>query len=407
MAKRILRLSDIKVKALKAEGMHADGAGLYVRVTSTGTRSWVFRFKRGGKSRDMGLGTYPAVGLKRARTLAEDARGLLQQGLDPIERRKVKVEAPQAQLAPAIVTFDQAAQQYIAAQEAGWRNAKHRQQWTNTLATYASPIVGNKDVATISADDVMLILDPIWRVKPETASRLRSRIELVLEFAKAKKWRGGENPAVWRANLKALLPSAKKLKAVRHHPALPWREIPKFMAELRGNSSQSARALEFIILTAARTSEALEGRWSEIDMGEAVWTVPPERMKGGREHRVPLTGEAMSLLTNLIRLDDGPYLFPGARAMRPLSNMAALELLRGMRPGLTVHGFRSCFRDWAAETTAFPREIAEAALAHLIGGPTARAYQRGDLFEKRLKLMEAWADFCTRTGQVIPLRSNA
>lgn len=411
MAKQILRLNTLKLNALKAEGMHPDGNGLYLRVTASATKSWVLRYKRAGKSRDMGLGTYPSIGLAKARGLAEDARVLLQQGLDPIEERKAKEAPPPPPSAPKIVTFDDAARQYIAAHEAGWRNAKHRQQWANTLRTYAGPIIGSKDVAGVSQDDVLRILEPIWRTKPETASRVRGRIENVLDWAKARKLRQGENPGMWKGGLKHLLPARKKLETVRHHPALPWREIPEFMTELRANTCLSALALQFIVLTCARTSEAIEAQWTEIDAAQCLWVVPSRRMKGNREHRVALSGPAIAVLAKLPRVDGNPYLFPGARTNRPLSNMAALELLRGMRPGLTVHGFRSSFRDWVSDATNHPRELAESALAHLIGGPVERAYARGDLFEKRTRLMADWADFCTNGaragGQVIPMRSNA
>lgn len=407
MAQRINRLSDIKVKALKAEGMNADGNGLYLRVTASGSKGWIFRYKRAGRSRDMGLGSYPGISLAHARDMAGDARALVSRGLDPIEERKAKVAPP----APVhIVDFDEAARRYIAANEPSWRSVKHRQQWVTSLATYASPVIGSKDVAVISDDDVLRILEPIWHAKPETANRVRTRVENVLDWAKARNLRQGENPARWRGHLKHLLPSRKKLAAVRHHAALPWREMPEFMAELRADGSQSSLALRFIILTCVRREEAMEAVWPEINIAERVWTIPPERMKAGLMHRVPLSDAALDVLGKLIRVDGNPYLFPGARPMRPLRITAGWQLLRDMRPGLTVHGCRSSFRDWIAEATNFPRELAEVALAHIVGNETERAYQRGDLFEKRRKLMHAWADFCTqstRMAKIIPLNAKA
>lgn len=401
MARSRNRLTDLRVKALKDEGLHPDGDGLYLKVTQTGTKSWVYRFKIAGKLRGMGLGKYPAVPLSAAREQAAENYILVKRGIDPIEQRR-------QQAAPAvkhIVTFAEAAQRYIAAHEKSWRNPKHRQQWANTLAEYAGPVIGAKDVAEVSTDDVLRILEPIWAEKAETAGRVRGRIENVLDWAKVRELRAGENPARWRGHLAHLLPARNKTKTVRHHPALPWREIPAFMAQLRANSCLSARALEYTILTATRTGESIDAQWPEVNIRERVWTIPKERMKAGREHRVPLTDAAADILAGLPHLAGNPHLFPGVYK-RPLSKWAMLELVRGMRPGLTVHGFRSTFRDWAAEMTAFPRELAEAALAHITGSAVERAYQRGDLFDKRRKLMQAWAEFCARgeeLGEVVPL----
>lgn len=401
MARNRNRLTDLKVKALKDEGLHPDGDGLYLRVTETGTKSWVFRFKFGGKLRGMGLGKYPNVPLSAARELAAKNYVLVKSGVDPIAQRK-QLEAPAAK---HIVTFAEAAERYIAAHQKSWRNPKHRQQWANTLAEYAGPVIGAKDVAEVNTDDILRILEPIWTEKAETATRVRGRMENVLDWAKVRELRSGENPARWRGHLSHLLPARNKAKTVRHHPALPWREIPEFMAKLRANACLSARALEFTILTVARTGESIDAQWPEVDIRERVWTVPKERMKAGREHRVPLTDAAANILAELPHRVGNPHLFPGGQ-FRPLSKWAMLELVRGMRPGLTVHGFRSTFRDWAAEMTAFPRELAEATLAHITGSATERAYQRGDLFEKRRKLMQAWAEFCARgeeMGEVVPL----
>jgi integrase len=403
------RLSAVAVQKLTAKGMHADGGGLYLRVTATGTKSWMFRFVRGGRMRDMGLGTFPGISLATARSLAGDCRAMLARGMDPIAERKTKMLA--AHSAPTAVTFDEAVKRYLAAHESGWKNPKHRTQWDNSLTTYASPVFGKRDVAAITTDDILKVLEPIWKAKPETASRVRGRVENILDWAKVRGLRDGANPAMWRGHLAHLLPARNKTRTVKHFPAMPWRDVPAFMTELRGNNSLSARALEFIILTCVRTSEAIEAQWSEIDLEARIWVIPKERMKTIREHRVPLSDAAVALLEVLPRVQGNPYLFPGARPRRPLSNMAALELLRGMRPGFTTHGFRSSFRDWAAEATSFPREIAEAALAHITSSSVERAYQRGDLFEKRAKLMKAWAEFCGRPvsnlGRIVPIRGKA
>ena len=379
-------------------------------ISPTGTRSWVFRYKRGRRADgakkvyDLGLGIYPELSLTAARAKAAEFRGMLAVGLNPAEARKreAPIVAPEMK---HVVTFSEAVDRFLAAREAGWRNEKHRAQWRSSLDTYACPFIGTMNVAEIGTDDVLRILEPIWTTKPETASRVRGRIENVLDWCEVRGFREGKNPATWRGRLAHLLPARNKVRTVRHHPALPWREIPVFMAELRGNSSVSSRALQFTILTAARTNETIGAEWAEIDLEEAIWTVPKERMKAVRAHRVPLSSMALALLEDQLRLEEVAYVFPGARVGRHLSDMAMLELLRGLRPGLTVHGFRSTFRDWVAEATAFPRELAEAALAHIVGSAVERAYQRGDLFEKRRELMEAWADFC-RSGSALQSRRS-
>ena len=392
MAKQTHKLTDLKIKALKKSGLHGDGDGLYLKLSPTGTRSWMFRFKIDGAPSKMGLGPYPAISLSEARNRARDARAQLVRSINPLVERRQRAAQKTVKHA---VTFAEATERYIAAQESSWRNTKHRQQWRNTLATYAAPVIGKTPVGEIVMDDVMRVIEPIWQTKPETASRVRGRIENVLDWAKVRGLRSGENPAAWRGHLSHVLPARNKARSVQHHAALPWRQMPQFMTALRANSSISAKALEFTILTAARTSEAVEAKWAEVDLEMGTWTVPKQRMKADREHRVPLTDAAVAALAALPRIEGNDYLFPGARKGRPLSNMAMLELLRGMRPGLTVHGFRSTFRDWAAEATSLPRELAEAALAHATGSAVERAYQRGDLFEKRRELMTAWAEFAT------------
>jgi len=405
MAKTTNRLTAVGIKNLKDRGLYADGGGLYLRITDSGTKGWIFRFSREGSTRDMGLGTCADIGLASAREIAEECRKKLKQGLDPIEARK---SAAREQNGSAnSVTFREAVERYIAAHEPAWKNAKHRQQWRNTLESYANPIIGDTDVATISTEDILRVLEPIWRTKPETAVRVRGRMENVLDWCRARKLRDGANPALWRGHLKHLLPARKKKGSVRHHPAMPWQELPAFMPLLRANSAISARALEFMILTAARTSEAILATRDEFDLDEGVWQVPAKRMKASVEHRVPLSERARDIIAGVPKIEGTSYVFAGARRGRPLSSMAMLELLRGLRPGLTVHGFRSTFRDWAAEETNFPSEVVEMALAHTIENEVERAYRRGDLFQKRRALMEAWAGYCGRGAQkVLPGESQ-
>lgn len=367
--------------------------------------------------REMGLGAADgkrAVTLKDARAKAAELNTLVKSGIDPLAQREAEAVAEKAatQAAQARAkTFRDVAALYIAAHEAGWRNPKHRAQWASTLEAYAYPHMGDLPMGDVETAHVMAALEPIWRSKPETATRLRGRIEAVIDYAKARGWRTGENPARWRGHVANMLPNWAKVQRVQHHAALPWREVGAFMATLRGEGGLAARALELTILTAARSGEVLEARWSEFDLLEAIWTIPGGRMKAGREHRVPLSEGALAVLRALLPLRDaklGDWVFPGARQQRPLSNMAMEMLLRRMqRFDLTVHGFRSTFRDWSAETTAYSREVAEAALAHTLSDKVEAAYRRGDLFDKRRRLMEDWAAFCARveiSGAVVPLR---
>lgn len=378
-------------------GMHADGDGLYLQVTGHNARSWVFRFRFKGKEKYLGLGSASAITLKRARELADEARRLKAEGKNPIEHRREREASARAE-ASRSQTFWQCAEQFIASHEKGWCNDKHRQQWTNTLTTYAKPVLGNLLVQDISTAHVMKVLAPIWSTKPETASRVRGRIEQILDAAKTMGLRDGENPARWRGHISNLLPTKTKVRAVRHHAALPYKEIPSFMAELRTRPSISARALEFVILTVMRSDkETLQARWNEIDIAAGIWTCPAERMKMKKEHRVPLSARAKEVLQSLPRHDqagNNEWLFPGHKGRltgAALSKM--LELLK--RDDVTVHGFRSTFRDWAAETTAYPNHVVEMCLAHAIGDAVEAAYRRGDLFEKRCRLMEEWARYCT------------
>ncbi|MEH7869689.1 integrase arm-type DNA-binding domain-containing protein [Rhizobium laguerreae] len=405
---KINKLSDQGIKALSKPGLYGDGLGLYLQVSSYGTKSWLFRFMRDGKARKMGLGALHTISLKAARQKAQECRIKLDAGLDPIEDRKAVQLARRAETATAM-TFKQCAEKYIDAHQATWKNPKHAAQWPATLKTYVYPVFGDLSVKDVDVGLVLKVIDGIWKTKPETASRVRGRIETVLDWAAARKYRDGENPARWRGHLDKLLPARSKVAKVKHHVALPYREIGPFMTEARAKDGISARALEFTVLNAVRTNEAIGAKWPEIDEDAGMWTIPPERMKGGREHRVPLSEAAIALLKALPRVKGNPYVFPGAQEGKPLSNMAMLELVRGMRPGagLTVHGFRSTFRDWAAEQTAYPNEMVEMALAHIVSDKTEAAYRRGDMLEKRRRLMKDWADFCAqpaRTADITPIR---
>jgi integrase len=399
-------LTTKKLRGL-APGKHNDGHGLILHVVTADRRSWMLRYTRAGKERVMGLGSAAVVSLDEARERALDARKLLAQGIDPIDARHAAQAAAQAQQA-ARVSFAEAAALYIAGHEAGWRNPKHRQQWRNTLTSYAEPVIGAVPVADIDANMVLRTLLPIWTTKPETASRVRSRIECVLDYATARGWRTGTNPAIWRGNLKLMLPATAKVRTVKHHAALDWREMPAFMAQLRARDGRGAKALAFAILTAARSGEVRGARWTEIDLDRAIWTVPAARMKGGREHRVPLTDPALAILTAQAEWrDDSGLVFHGHRPGTPMSDMTLTAVLRRMGRGdLTAHGFRSSFRDWCADAGQ-PADIAEAALAHAIGDKTVAAYHRTDLFDPRRKLMADWSTYLDRpSADVVALRAG-
>ena len=378
-----VKLSARKVATAKP-GKYADGGNLYLVVSDQGARKWVLRFTWRGRAKEMGLGSASSVPLADARERAAEARRLVAQGVNPIEARKRDCGIP---------TFGEVADDVAEALSAGFRNEKHKAQWRMTLTTYAAPIRA-KPVDAISTDDVLAVLKPIWLEKAETASRLRGRIEKVLDAAKAKGLRAGENPARWRGHLDHLLPKPMKLTR-GHHAAMPYEDVPEFIGRLRQREAMAALALEFCILTAARSGEVLGLRWPEIDFEKAIWTVPPNRMKAGREHRVPLCPRAMAILKDLVKGKTGEFVFAGQRANKPLSGMAMEMMLRRMKiDNATVHGFRSSFRDWAGNVSTFPREIAETALAHVIGDKAEQAYRRGDALEKRRKLMEAWANYC-------------
>ena len=399
MGKLTAKTTEKLVKAGVA-GLTNDGDGLYLKVADSGTgASWVFRYKIDGKSRKIGLGKYPGTSLSEARDKAADARKLLKSGMDPLatrdkEREEKRLES-QAALAKS-TPFKTHAAHYIAAHRSGWKNAKHAQQWENTLATYAEPIIGNLPASEITTAHILEILQPLWIEKTETANRLRNRIELVLDAAKARGMRDGENPARWRGHLDKLLPKRSKVRAIEHHPALPWPELPSFMSELANHDELTYKAMRLTILTACRTSEVLGATWEEIALDTRVWTIPAARMKARKEHRVPLSDAAIEVLDSLPRITGSPYLFPSTRQGKHLSNMSMLMGLRRMgREDLTMHGFRSTFRDWAAEQTNHPREVCEMALAHKIAEGAEAAYWRGDIFEKRRALMADWAAFAT------------
>jgi integrase len=396
MGNALHKLSARRVATEVNPGRHSDGGGLYLVVSESGSRKWLFIFRREGKQREMGLGSAAgptAVSLADARARAAECRSQLVGGLDPIViRRERKSMAAEEQ-----TTFGEFADRYIAAHRSSWRNAKHAAQWTTTIATYASSL-RQKPLNEVFREDVLGVLKPIWLIKNETASRIRGRIEVILDAAKAEGLRVGENPAAWKGNLKHSLPKRQKLQR-GHHAAMPYANVPKFLETLRTREATAALALEFLILTASRTGEVLGCRWNEIDRTKAIWVVPGSRMKAGRDHRVPLSSPALKILDRMepLRAGDTSLLFPG-RNNKPLSSMAMEMLLRRMKvQGVTVHGFRSSFRDWAAEETPFPREIAEAALAHIVGDSTERAYRRGDALERRRELMQAWADWCDKS----------
>jgi len=411
MTRREKKLSPLAINKQTRPGMYGDGAGLWLQVMTSGAKSWIFRYMKNGKAREMGLGPVRDVSVAEARERASACRKLLLDGKDPIDARKAVRQAEALEHAKT-VTFAECAESYIESHKTGWKNDKHVSQWRNTLRDYAFPYLENLSVVAIDTGLVMKCLEPIWVTKPETASRVRGRIESILDWAKARGYRQGENPAAWRGHLDHLLPRSSKVAAVRHHPALPYTEIGKFMKDLRGQAGIAASALEFTILTAARTDESLGAQWCEFDLKNALWIIPAKRMKMKREHRVPLSKPVLDILQRMAALRISDYVFPGAKQNRPLSNMAMLELLKRMgRKGITVHGFRSTFRDWTAELTAYPREVAEMALAHTVGNDVEEAYRRGDLLMKRHKLMADWAAYCdqvpAKAGKnIVPMRKG-
>jgi integrase len=393
MAKNIHRLKALQIKHLTDPGWYPDGRGLYLQVSKTGTKSWVYRYEIDGQERRQGLGSLLDVSLEEARKAASNSRQLRTSGIDPIDHKHQLQESRQLEAAKGM-TFKECATSYIDSHKAGWKNSKHESQWRNTLETYAYPSIGSLPIQIVDVGLVMQILEPIWYEKTETASRVRQRIENVLDWAKARGYRTGENPALWRGHLDKLLPKRAKVQKVKHLNAMPYAELPEYFIELRKRETLAAKALAFAILTATRSNEAREARWSEIDVKKGIWIIPEARMKAGREHRVPLTPECMSILKVIKPDKTNDFVFPGLGKDTSISDAALLKSLKQTHPTLTVHGFRSSFRDWCAEMTNYPRELAEAALAHALKDQTEAAYQRGDMFDKRRKLMYSWADYC-------------
>lgn len=404
MAKSTHRLNAIKASNVKVVGMHPDGAGLYLKVDKGGSKSWVFRYMFDRRQRYLGLGSAASVSLATARSLAGDARRQLELGLDPIEAKR-RAEKEAAADKARSMTFKECAEAYMEAHEPSWKNAKHCEQWHSTLRRYLYPKFGGVAVSSVTTEMVLEAIQPIWHAMPETASRVRGRIEVVIDWAKARGAFSGENPARWRGHLANLLPKPSKVAKVEHHAAMAFDDLPAFMSELGAATGLTSRALEFTILTAARTTEALGAQWSEFDLHKKIWTVPAVRMKAGKEHRVPLSARAVEIIRELETLKRNEFVFPGEKPGRHLSNMSMLMLLRRMMHGeLTVHGFRSTFRDWAAETTSFPNFIVEMALAHAIESKVEGAYRRGDLLEKRRALMVAWGQYCKKAISRPPCR---
>ena len=393
MAKTVDRLTARGVTAIAKPGRHGDGGGLYLNVTEKGARSWVFLWRRNGRRREMGLGSCRDVSLAEARQAASAARKIVRGGGDPIAERDRQSDR----------TFGEAAEDLLTSLEGGWKNAKHRQQWRATLTTYCKTL-WKTPVGAVSTDGILEVLKPIWQAKPETASRLRGRIERVLDYAAAHGWRSGANPARWRGHLKAILPAPIKLKR-GHHRALPFEEVPAFMAQLRSAEGIGARALEYVILTAARSSEGARMEWPELDQPRAVWRVPAERMKRGKAHLVPLSGRAVAILAEM-KVFGGRYVFPGLKRGKPVSDGTMTAVLRRLKVPATVHGFRSSFRDWAGDATSYPRELAEHALAHAIGDEAEQAYRRGSAVQRRREMMEAWAAFCEGQSNVVVLAAS-
>lgn len=401
MARGLHKLSASFVKSAPV-GKHGDGGGLYLVVASETSRNWAFRYMKAGRAREMGLGSAFYVPLSEARSRAAEIRLSIAKGADPLEERLPTRERRKRE-ASKQVTFKSLAEDFMRTNEAGWSNAKHREQWRRSLELFAYPTIGQMPVAEIGVDDVLTILKPIWATKAETARRVRMRVERILSAAIARGLRSPPNPAVWRENLQHLLPTISKARRVKHFAAVPFGEVPALMRALRQRESLAARCLEFTILTAARSAEARGANRSEFDLKKGVWTIPAERMKGRVAHRVPLPARAVEIAQEMAPLAErsGGLIFPGQGTGRPLTDTAAVKVLRSLGRTETLHGFRSTFRDWAAETTHYPNHVVEMALAHSIGSAVEAAYRRGDLFEKRRELMADWGEYCA-SGAVVP-----
>jgi integrase len=408
------KLTTLSVKSIKKVGLHADGGGLYLKVQKSKdlnqpNKSWIFRWGKDGKN-TLGLGSLKHVTLSEARELAAKNHRLTKQGTDPrIERDKLKAEAKAAN---SSVTFEEAYQIYIETQKDGWKNKKHAQQWTNTLKDYAKPVIGHLPCSVVTTEHIVRILEPIWVSKHETATRLRQRIEKVMSWAAVMGHRTGENPAVLRGNLEHLLPKMDRQELVAHHKAMPYAQVPTMFSTIGANPSLSAKALLFCVLTASRTTEAREATWDEIDLDNKLWVIPKDRMKKKKEHRIPLSNQAVEVLKTITRIEGSPYVFNGQSRTKkhaPLSNMAMLNYLQKTlnHPEFTVHGFRSSFRDWGGESGNYQREVMEQALAHQLKDQAEAAYQRGDYMEKRKVLMNDWADYCFGVGAEAPAEAEA
>jgi len=426
MARLVDKLSPLKIAKINKRGYYSDGNGLYLKVTATASKSWIFRYTVNGLKRDMGLGALHTLSLSEARLKAKDQRLMLLNGHDPLTARETAREAVVVAKAK-MMTFDECASQYIAAHRNSWKSEKHALQWPATIATYASPVFGSLPVAEVDLGLVMKVLNPIWTGKTQTAKRLRGRIESVLGWATTSGYRQGENPARWRGNLEHLLAAPNKIKPVKHQPSLPWKEVGQFMSSLRQQDGIAPRALEFLILTATRTSETLEAKWDEINLETGLWIIPAIRMKAGVEHHVPLSIEAVALISKIPRVDK--YVFTSATYGKALSDMSLTAVLKRMHEAniksggkgwidpkednrrITSHGFRSTFRMWGAESVShsFPREVIEFALAHKLLDQVESSYQRGTVFDKRIPLMQTWADYCGKArdeATVTPIRRS-
>lgn len=394
------KLTARRVEAAKP-GKHEDGAGLRLVVSTAGSRSWIFRFTFKGNRREMGLGPYPVVSLAEARQLAADARRLCFDGIDPIQARqaeKTQQETP---------TFLSSVAAYMRQHRHGWKNHQDKKRWVSAIRRYAIPHLGSMRVDVIETADVLTVLQPIWTTKNRTAKTLQGRIEIVLDSASAQGHRQQFNPARWKGHLDKILPKPSKVSQTRHQAAMPFRDVAEFVSRLRSDGNVTAKALEFVILTACRSDDARVAVWSQIDLVEQVWTIPASTMKTAREFRIPLSSAAISLLNELPRFAGNDYLFPGRLHSKPIGKSSMLVQLNDLGESYTVHGFRSTFRDWAGETTNSANHIVEMALGHAISNQVEAAYRRGDLFEKRRLLMESWAVYCSASGQVVPFSRDS
>lgn len=409
MAKKTNKLTTLQVKKTSTYGFYPDGNGLYLQVSKTGSKSWVFRYELNGKDRRQGLGSVTDLSLNEARIAAGESRRLRLEGKDPIDEKK-KIAAAARVISAKEMTFKTCATTFIDSHKAGWTNEKHINQWTNTLTTYAYPTIGHLPVRDVDISLIMRILEPIWLTKTETATRVRQRIENILDWAKAREFRAGENPARWRGHLDMLLPKPTKIQKVKHFDAMPYIDVPAYFAELKKKHRISAKALAFIMLTATRSNETRSARWSEININEAMWTIPEERMKAKREHKVPLSEECLQLLREAKEFKVSDFIFPSDDGKTGISSAALQKLLRETQATATIHGFRSSFRDWCAEMTNYDSNLAEFSLAHQLNNATVAAYLRTKMVDKRRKLMNAWSSYCSENkemGAVIPINKQA